>query len=128
MLPPGLCTQVLTHKSSLRCCDGGFLTWAAKPSVRESPDPANDVAFISDQSSLYWPFAHSGYYAVATLEVPLIAVCAHISLDGACIFPVARKSRHFILLKGTTGECFVSIATEHPCLDCVKTVNAKVYD
>jgi len=46
MLPPGLCTQVLTHKSSLRCCDGGFLTWAAKPSVRESPDPANDVALF----------------------------------------------------------------------------------
>jgi len=31
---------------SLCCRDGGFLTWAAKPSVRESPDPANDVALF----------------------------------------------------------------------------------
>ena len=36
MLPLGLCRQV----TSLLCRDGGFLTWAAKPSVRESPDPA----------------------------------------------------------------------------------------
>jgi hypothetical protein len=123
MLPPGLCAQVLTHKSSLRCRDGGFLTWAAKPSVRESPDPANDVALFL-ASHLYWPFYPLQILRSRRAESSLAAICANTSLDAACIFPVARKSHQSILLKGTTGKCFVSIATEHPCLDCVKALNA----
>ena len=42
MLPPGLYRQA----TSLLCHDGGFLTWAAKPSMRESPDPANNLESI----------------------------------------------------------------------------------
>src|ERR1035438_9639355 len=38
----GCATQV----KSLRCRDGGFLTWAAKPSVRESPNPAEKIFSI----------------------------------------------------------------------------------
>jgi len=42
MLPPGLCRQAFDPQvTGLPCRDGGFLTWAAKPSVRESPTPAN---------------------------------------------------------------------------------------
>src|SRR5258708_13577270 len=44
----GWCRQV----TSLRCRDGGFLTWAAKPSVRESPDPAINVGSNSGQRHL----------------------------------------------------------------------------
>jgi len=36
MLPLGFNRQA----TSLLCCYGGFVTWAAKPSVRKSPDPA----------------------------------------------------------------------------------------
>ena len=43
MLPPGWNRQV----TSLCCRDGGFLTWAAKPSVRESPNPAINVGINS---------------------------------------------------------------------------------
>jgi hypothetical protein len=48
MLPPGLCRKSRADKSSRQvasfCCrDGGFLTWAAKPSVRESPGPAINI-------------------------------------------------------------------------------------
>jgi hypothetical protein len=39
MLPLGSNRQV----TSLFCRDGGFLNWAAKSSMRKSPDPANDV-------------------------------------------------------------------------------------
>jgi hypothetical protein len=42
MLPPGLYRQA----TSLLCHDGGFLTWAAKPSMRKSPDPAINVESI----------------------------------------------------------------------------------
>src|ERR1700693_2508978 len=52
MLPPGLCRQV----TSLSCRDGGFLTWAAKPSVRESPDPARILESIRPASPLRRPY------------------------------------------------------------------------
>jgi hypothetical protein len=39
MLPPGWNRQV----TSLCCRNGGFLTWAAKPSMRKSPDPAENI-------------------------------------------------------------------------------------
>src|SRR5579859_289239 len=41
---------------SLRCRDGGFLTWAAKPSVRESPNPAKIFGSKLARHFLRWPF------------------------------------------------------------------------
>jgi hypothetical protein len=54
MLPPGLCRQV----TSLLCCDGGSLIWAAKPSVRESPAPAKCRNQFWPPSPLRRPSTH----------------------------------------------------------------------
>ena len=71
MLPPGLNRQA----TRLLCCYGGFLTWAAKPSVRESPDPANLFANqIRPASPLRQLFTHSDSYAFAPVEVPFVAM------------------------------------------------------
>src|SRR5579864_1823742 len=41
-----------SQATSLRCREGGFLTWAAKPSVRESPNPAKILLLILSQHHL----------------------------------------------------------------------------
>ena len=59
MLPLGLYRQA----TSLLCRDGGFLTWAAKPSMRESPDPANNFEsnLASVTSALAFPLYQITY-------------------------------------------------------------------
>src|SRR6266571_1984256 len=66
MLPLGLNRQA----TSLLCRYGGFLTWAAKPSVRESPDPAKYLDQFWPASPLRRPLFTPGDYASTSVEVP----------------------------------------------------------
>ncbi len=54
---------------SLHCRDGGSLTWAAKPSVRKSPDPASKDTFLRPKSPLPWPLTHSKRYVIPLAKV-----------------------------------------------------------
>jgi hypothetical protein len=56
---------------SLFRCDGGFLTWAAKPSVSKSPTPPKIPVNFSPESPLPRP-SNSLWlkYAIADLKVP----------------------------------------------------------
>jgi len=83
MLPPGLSTQV----TSLRCRDGGFLTWAAKPSVRESPNPAKYCS-IQQASPLRLLDLTLRSYELSAQVVPLLVTL----FDAGTILPVARAS------------------------------------
>jgi len=76
MLPPGLSTD---RGSCLRF--GGFLSWAAKPSVRESPDPAMDIGYFRPDHPC-WPSTPQNYvYSVD--EVPNLKTFLLLSLDDA---------------------------------------------
>src|SRR5271157_322315 len=67
MLAPGLSTQA----ASLCCRDGGFLTWAAKPSVRESPNPAKlKLRVEPGQSYSTGHVSPAAQYACTAPEVP----------------------------------------------------------
>jgi hypothetical protein len=91
MLPPGLCKQV----KSLLCRDGGFLTWAAKPSVRESPDPANIKSIQTSVTSA--PVVPTlSHYESAPLEVPSVCESLRTFLDDCHLVPVATNGRDFI--------------------------------
>ncbi len=54
---------------SLHYRDGGSLTWAAKPSVRKSPDPASKDTFLRPKSPLPWPLTHSKRYVIPLAKV-----------------------------------------------------------
>jgi len=94
MLPPGLGVQA----TRLRFRFGGFLTWAAKPSVRESPDPASDFTFR--------PVTPAGCrlalqdYVLLSVLVPLLRTFSIFSLDAARFLLVARLSTCSILSEG----------------------------
>jgi hypothetical protein len=87
MLPPGLSAKA----TSLRLRFGGFLTWAAKPSVRESPDPAIDIECISARSPLLAIQPALSNYVLPAVEVPFAAAfLVLVSLDDARHRPVAK--------------------------------------
>jgi hypothetical protein len=65
MLPLGLSTDY-KPVSPL----GGFLTWAAKPSVRESPDPAIDIRMFFGQITPTGHLLALRNYVLPAIEVP----------------------------------------------------------
>jgi len=86
MLPPGLSAKV----TSLRLRFGGFLTWAAKPSVRESPDPAIDIESLPARSPLpaVYPLHAATCFPWSKFPSRLLPSCFY--LDAARILPVAK--------------------------------------
>ena len=68
-----LAAGVKAHKlSSLRFRYGGSLTWAAKPSVRESPNPASN--FFRDQS-------HPCFGPLPTLAIRLFRAASSFAIQ-----------------------------------------------
>jgi len=86
MLPPGLSAQA----TSLRLRIGGFLTWAAKPSVRESPDPAINIEVILTRSPPTGRLLAPWDYVLPAVEVPFAGLPSCFYLDAARILPVAK--------------------------------------
>jgi len=64
-----------TSRQACRAVRGGFLTWAAKPRVRESPNPAKKSAATNTATKYgpehFRPGHISIYYATLRLKVPL---------------------------------------------------------
>jgi hypothetical protein len=89
MLPPGLSTQAATLVLPQ---NGGLLTWAAKPSVSESPDPASSMARLSSPLAELHGVVRHLRYAAAAPEVPLLAICNDIFFDVPSFLPIARYS------------------------------------
>src|ERR1700730_3676483 len=96
MLRPGLCRQV----TSLLCCVGGFLTWAAKPSARESPDPAK--CRNQNLTSLHL-FCRSVSYRcrlrVRPCRSSIWSRCHRTSLDGGHLLRIARNPANSLSAK-----------------------------
>jgi hypothetical protein len=86
MLPPGLSAKA----TSLRLRFGGFLTWAAKPSVRESPDPAIHIEFIPTRSPLTGRLLAPWHYVLPAVEVPF-TVTSFMLLFGRRAHPSGSK-------------------------------------
>src|SRR5262245_58717423 len=90
----------------LRIRDGGSLTWAAKPSVRESPDPA-EISNVDGQNHLC-----SGRIStpegtrVARLKFPFRRKSSQ-SIGRAVHLSGSRNFGFCAGLRGTGGLCFV---------------------
>ena len=88
MLPPGFERE--SHEPPRR--HGGFLTWAAKPRVRESPAPLDvtDEPCQSHLSPADRPLDLK--YVPTASEVPFSAVSDFSFLDEGFSIPVAEKN------------------------------------
>jgi hypothetical protein len=107
--------QSISRKAN-RAVHGGFLTWAAKPSVRESPNPARICVKQCCQLHLcvgcLHPLLRSCSTESSTVRIPRFRTLpiAHL-MDDECAFPVARKRCARILNGAEQLRCVL------PCWD-----------
>jgi hypothetical protein len=69
----------------------GFLTWAAKPSVRKSPDPAIPESLKASVTPAQ-AFTPLERLRVRPYQSSIWLRRHHISLDGGCIVRVAKNA------------------------------------
>jgi hypothetical protein len=110
ILPPGFEQTRFDPEVSLFCRDGGFLTWAAKPSVRKSPNPAM-ISFLNRTSVTSAPALLSlsdVTYPVRSkfpwrLILPIL-IGRWARLSGST--GLLRIHREFIFAEGYSGRVF----------------------
>ena len=91
---------------------GGFLTWAAKPSVRKSPNP-EESALNHAAGFTSVPAAYTHYYGAAPRKVPRFGFRVsdnfrlHMYGRGTRVSGSKKRSAKSSQERGTAVACFV---------------------
>jgi hypothetical protein len=95
------------RRHNLRFRFGGSLTWAAKPRVRGSPDPAIDVESIPARSPLLASYLLHGVTRFPQPRFRLLRISFNDELDDIPALTVANLHINSYEDWGTPHLCFV---------------------